>query len=88
MEARHITGTTAGTKMRLARHVENEDTWQRYVEVETHRHQDSGGPKGSGKGKGKKRTLEHVCAVERKDTRKQIANSRLQHVQTAERVVI
>ena len=88
MEARHITGTTAGTKMRLARHVENEDTWQRYVEVETHRHQDSGGPKGSGKGKGKKRTLKHVGAVERKDTRKQIANSRLQHVQTAERVVI
>ena len=28
--------------MRHARHVENEDTWQRSVDVETHRHQDTG----------------------------------------------
>ena len=66
-------GTIAGTKMRRARHVENEDTWQRYVEVVTHRQQEHGSPKGTGKGsgkgpskcKGKKRTPDTVCDVEK-----------------------
>ena len=53
--------------MRLSRHVENEDIWQRYVEVETQRHQDTGAPRALAKvqvkvqakeGKGKKRTPE------------------------------
>ena len=62
VEARHIKETIAGTKLRLAKHVENEDTWQRYVEVETHRHQDTGvlralaKVQAKGKSKGKKRT--------------------------------
>ena len=84
MEARHIKRKVAGTKMRLARHVESEDTWQRYVEVETHRHQDTGAPrtmakvqvKVQAKGKARNEHLQHVCAVERMDTRKQVANSR------------
>ena len=46
-------GTIAGAKMRLARHVENEDTWQKYVEVVMHRQQEHGSPKGTGKGSGK-----------------------------------
>ena len=66
-------GTIAGTKMRRARHVENEHTWQRYVEVVTHRQQEHGSPKGTGKGsgkgpskcKGKKRTPDTVCDVEK-----------------------
>ena len=37
-EARHMKETIAGRKMRLAKNVENEDTWQRCVEVESHRH--------------------------------------------------
>ena len=45
MEGRHIKETIAGTQMRLAKHVENEDIWQRYVEVEAHRHQDTGAPR-------------------------------------------
>ena len=80
----HLKGKTAGTKMRLARHVKNEDTWQRYVEVETHRHQDTGAPRAmakvqvkvQAKAKARNEHLQHVCAVERKDTRKQVANSR------------
>ena len=70
-------GTIAGTKMRRARHVENEDTWQRYVEVVTHRQQDTGAPralakvqekKGPCKCKGKKRTPDTVCDVEKGKT--------------------
>ena len=33
------------TKMRLAKHVENEDTRQRYVKGETHRHEGTGAPR-------------------------------------------
>ena len=83
--------------MRLARHVENEDTWQRYVQVETHRHQDTGAPRAlakvqgkvqaKAKGKARNEHLKHVCVVARKDTRKQTANSRLRHVQPADRLV-
>ena len=71
--------------MRLARHVENEDTWQRCVEVETQRHQDTGAPRALAKvqvkvqakvkAKARNEHLKHVCAVERKDTRQQIAHS-------------
>ena len=32
--------------------MQNEDTRQRYVEVETHRHKDTEAPKGTGKGSG------------------------------------
>ena len=35
--------------MRLARYVDNEDTWQRYVEVDTHRHQDTAAPRARAK---------------------------------------
>ena len=45
MEARHIKETSADIKMRLAKSCGNEDTWQWYVEVETHRHQDTGAPR-------------------------------------------
>ena len=79
-----IKETIAGTKMRLAKHVENEDTWQKDVEVETHRYQDMGAPrtlakvqvKVQAKVKAKERNEhpKHVCV---KDTRKQTANSRL-----------
>ena len=78
MEARHIKETIAGTKTRLARHVEN-------VEVEAHRHQDTGAPSSLGKVQGKvqgktkakarNEHLKHVCGVAKKDTRKQTANS-------------
>ena len=82
-----------GTKMRLARLVANKDTWQvcRSGNTQTPR---QGSPKGTGKGSGKEAKakeriehLKHVYAVERQDTQKQIANSRLQHVQTAEKLV-
>ena len=83
--------------MRLAKQVENEDTWQRYVEVETHRHQDTGAPRAlarvqvkvqaKAKAKARNEHQKHVCAVARKDTRKQIENSRLHHAQTEERLV-
>ena len=53
MEGRHIKETIAGAKMRLARDADNEDTWQRYVEVETHRHQDTGAPRALAKVQGK-----------------------------------
>ena len=43
-EAKHFKEKIVGTKMRLARLVANEDTWQSFVEVER---------KGSSKGKGK-----------------------------------
>ena len=93
MEAKHIKGTIVGTNMRLARHVEDEDTWQRYVEVEAHRHQDTGAPRALAKvqeevqAKARNEHLKHVCVVARRDTRKQTANSRLRHVETAERLV-
>ena len=83
VEVKHIKGTIVGTKMRLARHVESEDTWQEgglSGNAKTPRHRSpkdigKGSGKGKGKGKGKKRTqLKHVCALERKDTRKQTAN--------------
>ena len=74
-EARHIKGTIVCTKMGLARHVGNEGTWHRYVDVETHRHQDTGASKALAEGqvkakakaKGKKRTLETCmcCGKER-----------------------
>ena len=38
VEAKHIKEKIVGTKMRLARLVANEDTWQRFVEVQPHRH--------------------------------------------------
>ena len=66
--------------MRLAKHVENENTWQRNAEVEAHRHQDTGAPralgkvqgKGSGRGKGKskKRTLETCLCCGKKGHKK------------------
>ena len=97
MEAKNIRERTVGTKMRLARLVANKDTWQRFVEVETHRHRDKGSPKGLAKIQGKIRAkakarqriehLKHACVVDRKDTRNQVANSRLLHVQTAGRLV-
>ena len=69
----------------------NEDTWQRYVEVETHRHQDTGAPRGLAKVQGKVQgrvrqkqkqkaetmTRNMFVLWARKDTRKQTANSRL-----------
>ena len=42
---------------------------------------------GKAKAKARNEHLKHVCVVARKDTRKQTANSRLRHVQTAERLV-
>ena len=63
----------------LARHVGNGDTWQRYAEVETHRHQDMGAPRALAKvqvkvqakaeAKARNAHLKHACAVEKKDTR-------------------
>ena len=67
--------------------MEHEATWQRYVEVEPHRHQDTGDPRALAKAKARNEHLKHVCAEARKDTRKQTANSRLRLVQTAERLV-
>ena len=77
MEARHTKETIGGVKMRLARHVGNEDTWQRYVEVETHRYQDTGAPRAlakvqvkvQAKAKARNEHLKHVCVVARKDAR-------------------
>ena len=71
----HLKGKTAGSKMRLARHVESEDTWQRYVEVETYRHQDTEAPralakvKAEAKAKTRNEHLKHACVLARKDTR-------------------
>ena len=76
--------------MTLAKHVENGDTRQRGVKVETHRRREKGAPRAPAKvqvkamAKARNEHLKHECAVERKETRKQIANSRMQHVQTAE----
>ena len=82
--------------MRRARLVANKDTWQRSVEVETHKHRDKEAPRALKKlrkvqaeAKARQRIehLKHACVVERKGTRNQVANSRLLHVQTAERLV-
>ena len=97
MEVKHIRERTVGTKMRLARLVANKDTWQRSVEVETHKHRDNGAPRALAKVQGKVQAkakakqriehLKHAFVVERKGTRNQIASSRLLHVQTAEKLV-
>ena len=83
-----------GAKMRLARHVEKRRPLAKVCRsgnAKTPRH---ASPKGtgtcSGKGSSKGKSNEHLphdCVVARKDTRKQIANSRLRHVRTAERLV-
>ena len=80
MEARHSKETIVGAKMRLARDMENEDTWQRYVEEETHRHQDTGTQRALAtvqvevQAKARNEHLKHVCVVATKGTRKQTAN--------------
>ena len=83
--------------MRLAKNAENEDTWLRSAELEMHRRRGTAAPRATGKVQVKVQAKakvtarsehrKHECAVERKDTRKQIANSRLQRVQTAGRFV-
>ena len=64
--------------------------------METHGHRETGAPrtlakvlvkvqaKAKPKAKAGNEHLKHVCALERKDTRKEIVNSRVQRVQTAE----
>ena len=89
----HQRNDIAGTRVKLARQVENEDTWQRSVDVETHRHQDTVAPRAlpkvqeKAKAKARNEHLKPVCVVATKDTRRQTANSRLRHGQTAERLV-
>ena len=62
--------------MRLAKHVENEDTWQRYVEVETHRRRETGVPRAPAKvqvkmeAKARHEHLKRVCAVEKEGHKK------------------
>ena len=78
---------TVDTKMRLARLVANKDTWQRSVEVETHKHRDKEAPRALKKLRGKVQAeakarqriehLKHACVVERKGTRNQIAKKKM-----------
>ena len=75
----------------------NEDTFQRCAGTETHRNKVAAVPRAlateleKAQAKAKERAsvehLKHACAVERKDTRMQIANSGLQRARTAERLV-
>ena len=79
-EARHIKGTVAGNKMKLATHFENEETWQRYVEVGTRGRRETGVQRAlakvqvkiQAKAKARHEHLKHECVVERNDARKQI----------------
>ena len=80
--------TVAGNKMKLATHFENEETWQRYVEVETRGRRETGVQRAlakvqvkiQAKAKARHEHLKHECVVERNE------ESRLEHVQTAERL--
>ena len=77
--------------------VANEDTWERCAEAETHNNKIAAVPKAlakelertqeRSKEEAKAEHVTHACDVERKDTRKQIANSRLQRARTVERLV-
>ena len=75
-------GSQTHKRSERARPVANEDTWQRCAEVETHtdtavpRALEKALEKVQAKAKEKERAkhLKHVCVVERKETRKQIAN--------------
>ena len=70
VEAKHSKEKNVGTKMRRARLVANKDTWQRFVEVETHRQRDKGAPRALAKVQGKvqarakaKERIEHLKHV-------------------------
>ena len=96
-EARLTREVSVGTKTRRARLVANEDTWKRCAEAETHRNKVAAVPNALPKEldrtqeksmeEAKAEHVTHACVVEMKDTRKQIAKSRLQRARTVERLV-
>ena len=70
-----------GTKMKLVRFEENEDTWQNDTEEEVHKRREAEAPRE------KRKPETCMCGGKEGHTKRQIVNSRVRHVPLAAKLV-